>query len=171
MERKTNMKRYNIVWIIIVLIASFLLSGCTNSQFEKDPQNDMIQGTVYVNWNVTEIPGYIGSSEVRLPFMQIVRSLGMVIEQKNNRIFQITYKSDVFILQCYPYIFLASEERIDDNFMIPVPGASSFYCQYESGDVFLDDETLTGAISLMGLTVHLYTDYVNSEIFITTPYK
>ena len=51
----------------------------------------------------------------------------------------------------------------------PPPGVSSFYCQYELGDVYLDDETLASALFLMEVTIHILADYEMHRINIVTP--
>ena len=90
--------------------------------------------------------------------MQIVQLLGMTVESKEDGLVYITNDDALYILQTSPEIVLVKQGD-DDNLMIPLPGTSSYYCQYEMDDVFVDDGTLSGALYFMDVTIYYAIDY------------
>ena len=122
----------------------------------------MVCGAVSINGQVIEdLPAFIGSSDVkeaRLPFMRVAQLLGMSVEPKDDGLFYITNGEDIYILRGSSEVSLVKQGE-DSYFMIPPPGSSSYYCQYEMDDVFLDSGTLAGVFSLMDVTIHMSFDY------------
>jgi hypothetical protein len=187
------MKRYYIIGVIVVLFTLFVFSGCTKifSNCKKDDsdknhsiysddvkdEKDMVPATIYINGNILQgSTAYLDpeSEEIRLPFLKIVQSLGMGTEEKNDGIVYITYNEEVYVLECYPNVILYPKKEVENNLMIPVPGASFYYRRYKDGDVLLDSETLAGVLSLMDVNFHFHineVDYINSTINITTSLK
>ena len=147
---------------IIFLALMIVLSGCgiaNDHTNKKDQKYKLVRGAVFLNGEVVEdLPAFVGSSAVRLPFMQIVQLLGMTVESKEDGLVYITNDDALYILQTSPEIVLVKQGD-DDNLMIPLPGTSSYYCQYEMDDVFVDDGTLSGALYFMDVTIYYAIDY------------
>lgn len=165
-------------YIVCILLALLLVicSGCSkkiNNQDDayKSTENteeiNMTYWVVYVNAsNMRELPIPISSRNVRLPFVQIVDALGMIIENTNEYIY-IKNNSDTYALCHSPSVSLIKQGDTD-NLMIPPPGTSSYYCRYELGDVFLDIDTLDEVLYRMGIDIDISVDYTSSTIAIVT---
>lgn len=163
-------------YIVCILLALLLIicSGCsknTNNQDDayKSTENteeiNMTYWVVYVNGsNMGELPISISSRNVRLPFVQIVDALGMIIENTNEAIY-IKNNSDTYVLCHSPSVSLIKQGDTD-NLMLPPPGTSSYYCRYELGDVFLDTDTLDEVLYRMGVNIDVSVDYKSSTISI-----
>ena len=147
---------------IIFLSLMIVLSGCgiaNDDTNKKDQEYKLVRGAVSLNGEVVEsLPAFVGSSDVRLPFMQIVQLLGMTVESKEDGLVYITNCDDPYVLTLSPEIVLVKQGD-DSNLMLPPPGSSSYYCQYEMDDVFVDDATLSSALFFMGVTIHYAIDY------------
>lgn len=169
------MKRDYLIKMIITLLILSLFSGCMKDDIDgtvekKEQEYNMLYEKVYINGETDEamlVP--FSSAGVRLPFIKIVQLLGMAVETKEDGVYHITKDNDVYVLHCAEVISLVKQGGDNSNIMNPPPGVSSFYCRYEGGDVYLDDETLAGALSLMGVTVHILVDHTLSKINIVTP--
>ena len=160
------MKHCRIIEMIVVLSMLFAFGGCVENtkKNETGKEYTLVQGAVSVNGEVApEVPAFIGSSnleDVRLPFMQIARSLGMTVEPKADGLFHIMNGDDVYILNSSSEITLVKQgDASADNLLLPPPGSSSYYCRYEMDDVFVDSDTLSGAFYRMGITIHMSFDY------------
>lgn len=164
------MKRYYIMELTLILVSLFIFGGCTHDNtIRKDQNEGMVNGTVYLNEHIiTDFTAFISSTDARLPFVETVKLLGMVVEIKKDGNVQIVSNNDIYILQCFPDVSLVKQGNYDENLMLPPPGSTSYYCQYELGDVFLDDCTMASTLSLMGITAYIDVDYVTSKILITT---
>ena len=146
---------------IIFLSLMIVLSGCgiADHANKKDQEYKLVRGAVFLNGEVVEdLPAFVGSSDVRLPFMQIVQLLGMTVESKEDGLVYITNDDVLYILQTSPEIVLVKQGD-DNNLMLPPPGTSSYYCQYEMDDVFVDYGTLWSALYFMDVAIHYATDY------------
>lgn len=162
------MKYYYTIGLIVVLLILLVFAGCAKNnenrnQNEKEIEHTLIRGAVFINGEMIEdLPVFVGASDfkdVRLPFMQIVQSLGMTVERKDDGLVHITNGDDLFVLHCASDIVLVKQGWNFSNLLSQPPGSSSYYCQYEMNDVFLNSETLAGALYLMGLTIHMSFDY------------
>ena len=165
-------------YIVCILLALLLIicSGCSkkiNNQddayksTESTEEINMTYWVVYVNGsNMGKLPILISSRNVRLPFVQIVDALGMIIENTNEAIY-IKNNSDTYVLCHSPSVSLIKQGDTD-NLMIPPPGTFSYYCRYELGDVFLDIDTLDEILYRMGIDIDISVDYTSSTIAIVT---
>ena len=169
------MQRNLMIRILIILLVISLLSGCAKKNLsiipeKREQENNLRNGKVYINGEENEaILAQMHSSSIRLPLLKIVQSLGMGVDQKEDGVYHITKDSNVYILYCDEDILLVKQGGDDWNLLDPPPGVSSFYCQYELGDVYLDDETLASALFLMEVTIHILADYEMHRINIVTP--
>lgn len=173
------MKQRNLFVIIIVLLLSFTLTNCANNNHNNSNQKEhemyMANSPVYIDGKIANnLSAFIDSTNAKLPFITTVKALGMEVEMISDEIVHIIYNSDTFILNFspdIPDIILVKQGNEDDNLMIPPPGTSSYYCNYESADVILDDETLSGVLYLMGISVHVSVDNTNNQVNIITSFE
>lgn len=164
------MKYRYIICIMLSLLFLITCFGCTKN---TDKQNDdtkevnMKRWGVYVNGAVIDgLPISISSKNVRLPFVQTVDALGMIVEKQSEAIY-IKTDGDTYVLRHSPTVSFVRQGDTD-NLMIATPGTSSYYCRYELGDVFLDSDTLDEVLYRMGVDIDISVDYESSTISIIT---
>lgn len=181
------MKLCNLFVIIIVLLISLTFISCasnndqnsspteqlthtSNSSVNKEEKEmSMKNGLVYIEGEKADnLFAVFDSTNVKLPFIETAKELGMAVEIISEEIVHITYNSEVFVLRLSPDIILAKQGNEEENLMIPPPGTVSYYCKYESDDVVIDSETLSGVLYLMGFPVQIFIDNTNNQVNIIT---
>lgn len=158
------MKYRYIICVILALSTLLMFSGCTKNEEEC---NNMTHWSVYVNGKVLEgLPAFVSSTNVRLPFLHTVEALGMLAERQTDSVYVIN-NEEIYILYYSPDISFVRRGDTD-NLMVAPPGSSSYYCQYELGDVFLDSGTLEGVLYRMGVNIDISVDDTSATIVIVT---
>lgn len=173
------MKKHSYTASILMLASLMFIMGF-GCKRNIDKQNDASENTksreecynmthwaVFVNGEVIDgFPAFKSSKNVRLPFVQTVEALGLTVE-KQSEVIYVKNDNDTYVLRYSPDVSFVRQGDMD-NLMIPAPGTSSYYCRYESGDVFLDSDTLDEVLYRMGVDIDISVNDTSSTIVIVT---
>lgn len=125
------------------------------------------QGTLLLDGTAKDdFPVIVTKETVYIPFLRTAQALGMQIEKQETSV-TVQNGGETFLLRYSPEVSFVREGDTN-NLMIATPGTTSYYCQYKSGDVFLDCETLSEVFHQMGLDLEVSVAPATSTVTITT---
>jgi len=117
-----------------------------------------VDGNAVEEWEARVYPAGESYDYARLSILDTVRHLGVSAERSGQRYVRLTYNGKVFYLDVRDGKF--EEGRIHgDNWLIPAPGSTDFYCEPTGEDVITDSNTLSCLLHFLGVSVSMECNY------------
>lgn len=159
-------------YLVAVLLICFLFTACIPAEQEllqsepmMEDDETILKGSVYIEGVLVEGAEAIlipQEDTVRLPFLQIVKALGMTVQKIGDGKFLVQDGWSIYVLDGPSLSLVRLLDLYDtENLIIHPPGATSPYTRYESNDVIMDSVTLE--VTLQSMDVNIDCDAIDYE--------
>lgn len=159
------------VFIIVGMLISTLTIYFAFLYFHKYNEN-MISGTLYIRGrgvtseNVTIYHKGKNSSYSTLPFTEVIKGLGFIINWKDDNTAKIICDGKLFVLNLNDVTLLENGDAKNLNLLEPICGEPGSSFEVLDRELILSTPALDIAIRGMGKNIYFISDYKDSSVFL-----